>query len=247
MNEKTRTPQPLENSEGHQSQTKKEGPQEKTVKRGVGPENKWRNGSMIGAKFGRLTVVGAGFCKDSKTKKSMVPCQCECGTFLEVLAGKLHSDAKCKLCHYNRIRKHGGYLRQEYKTWQAMIQRCGNPNSEAWKWYGGRGISVCDRWMSFGNFYSDMGPKPSPSHSLDRIDNEGGYSPENCRWATKIEQGRNTRRCRRVEAFGVVKTLTEWSEISEISYSELRRRLSLGWSAEKAISTGHLNALKNGR
>ncbi|UFS77253.1 hypothetical protein LPB73_07705 [Tardiphaga sp. 37S4] len=90
--------------------------------------------------------------------------------------------------------RHGFARTQIYRTWQSMLQRCCNPKSASFPGYGGRGITVCDRWKTFENFRSDMGDRPSPAHSLDRIDNELGYSPENCRWSTPREQVLNTRR-----------------------------------------------------
>lgn len=86
---------------------------------------------------------------------------------------------------------HGGTYTREYRVWWDMHQRCGNPKNERYPKYGGRGISVCERWADFGLFIADMGPRPSSDHSIDRKDNDGNYEPNNCRWATRSEQQRN--------------------------------------------------------
>lgn len=86
---------------------------------------------------------------------------------------------------------HGASLTPEYRTWAAMRQRCLNPRSSRYPTYGGRGITICERWSNFTAFLADMGPRPSPDHSLDRIDNDKGYEPSNCRWATRSQQQRN--------------------------------------------------------
>ena len=89
--------------------------------------------------------------------------------------------------------KHGKHEASEYVSWEGMMGRCYNPNHHNFKWYGGRGIVVCDRWHEAGNFLEDMGERPSPEYTLGRIDNDKGYEPENCRWETITEQNRNNR------------------------------------------------------
>jgi hypothetical protein len=133
----------------------------------------------------------------------------------------------------------GGKSSPEYKAWDSMRQRCSNPNNPSFKNYGARDIAVCDRWLhSFESFFADMGKRPTPQHSIDRIDVNGPYSPENCRWATPIEQQSNTRANRLLTVGGVTQTMTEWSRRSGVPVSAMWRRLvKLGWSDELAVLT----------
>jgi hypothetical protein len=174
---------------------------------------------MSGMKFGRLTVVSrAGSV--AYRRVATWRCRCDCGVETIVEGRSLRSGhTKSCGCYAIETRKkngkksggnqrttHGhcvGYrFSPTYGTWAAMRKRCENESHDRYKYYGGRGIRVCDRWKSFENFLADMGPKPTPQHSIDRFpDNDGNYEPGNCRWATSSEQARNQRRSsrRRVE------------------------------------------------
>lgn len=124
----------------------------------------------------------------------------------------------------------------EYNSWYGMVQRCTNPNRRYYHRYGGRGISVCERWKKFENFIADMGLKPTPQHSLDRIDNDGDYTPENCRWATQSEQMRNSNIGQDLTINGVTKKVREWGAEYGIPGSTIRDRLRYGWPAKDAVT-----------
>lgn len=138
--------------------------------------------------------------------------------------------------------KHGGVIggkpTPEYNSWSCMKQRCCNPRHKRYAKWGGRGITICDRWLdSFANFLADMGPKPSDKHTIDRIDNDGGYSPENCRWALPVEQSSNMRTNVRYTFKGETLTMSQWIKKLGFRRGTLERRLSFGWSVDKAFST----------
>lgn len=138
--------------------------------------------------------------------------------------------------HWNL--KHGMSSTSVYKAWAEMRRRCENPKSHAWPDYGGRGISVCERWRSFENFLSDMGPRPTGT-TLDRYpNNDGNYEPGNCRWATDSQQARNKRTNALYTAFGETKTCVEWAEDPRcvVPADTVKCRLYRGWSVEDAVS-----------
>lgn len=122
----------------------------------------------------------------------------------------------------------------EYVSWKSMKLRCLNEKATGYSRYGGAGIGICDRWMSFENFYADMGVRPKGS-TLDRIDNTKGYCPENCRWSTKKDQCNNRNNNVRLEYQGEVKTVAQWARSIGVKHSTLKNRLRLGWSVDRAL------------
>lgn len=152
---------------------------------------------MEGKKIGRLTV--GAFSHISSHGDAMYDCACSCGGTITT-AGSTLRDGRARSCGCSRAdskRRHGHTTKTtmttEYKAWHAMRQRCGNPKNKRFPSYGGRGITVCERWETFDLFFADMGNRPK-GKSLDRKNNDEGYSPENCRWATRFEQAQNTQR-----------------------------------------------------
>lgn len=167
-------------------------------------------------------------------------CRCGCG-ITKIVSGKnlrARTSTQCRGCAH---RKHGALNGRrcppEYTIWVSMIGRCHNPKNRAFTNYGGRGIAVCDRWReSFAVFMEDMGPRPSDAHEIDRFpDNDGGYEPGNCRWATSKQQNRNRRNNRIIEAFGERLCVAEWAERFGVDRALIKDRLRRGWPAERAI------------
>jgi hypothetical protein len=149
---------------------------------------------LAGQRFGRLTVVSYG-----KNAREGWFCRCDCGVEWFVPSGSLRngSTRSCGCLKRDemsqRLRTHGGAFMPEYKIWEAMRRRCSKPSDPSYKNYGARGISVCERWLDYGNFLADMGKRPTPKHTLDRTNNDGNYEPGNCHWATRSEQAKNRR------------------------------------------------------
>lgn len=134
------------------------------------------------------------------------------------------------------FRTHGESKTLRYRAWATMLNRCLNVNDKSYPNYGGRGITVCERWRKYEAFAADMGPRPSPAHSIERINNDGPYAPDNCRWATGREQQRNKRTSRFLKIQGEILTMAEWAERVGMNYFTLRGRLRNGWTPEDAIA-----------
>ncbi len=201
---------------------------------------------LIDKRFGRLTVLKR--MDKNKWGNYRWLCKCICGKEKIVLDYDLKNGntKSCGCLRKEQTRERftthghlkGGVVSTTYQSWLSMIQRCTNLNNKAYKYYGGRGITVCKRWLEFENFLQDMGEPPTNKHQIDRINNDGNYCKENCRWATRTEQQRNTRRSHMISFCGKTQCLVAWAEELNINYSTLSSRIFiLGWSVEKAFTT----------
>lgn len=200
---------------------------------------------LVGQKFNRLTVISRDHThpQTGKTPRAFWLCQCECGNTVIVGAAQLRG-GHTKSCgclsvdmFRERVTKHGSRYTPEYSIWQDMRRRCrGLSSRRDSRWYNS--VPICERWNSFENFLADMGPRPSPKHSIDRIDNTLGYEPTNCRWSTQKEQMRNTRRARLITYEDRTQPLMDWSIELNISYYVLHARLyKMNWPIHKAFNT----------
>lgn len=195
----------------------------------------------MGNIYGRLTVIGRA--ENNRQGKAMWICACQCGEQAIIYGSSLRSGAThscgCLNAEISRVvnTRHGLAGTPEYTTWKSMKGRCLNPRDHSFSNYGGRGIMICERWLSdFKNFIFDMGPRPSPKHSLDRIDNNGDYEPTNCRWATAKEQSGNMRKSVLVTYEGRTQCVAAWANEFDMKRSTLRGRVLRGWPIEKAFS-----------
>lgn len=195
-----------------------------------------------GKRFGRLLVIDRA-ANVSGRRGVRWNVACDCGRTTTVYSSHLRdSKYPCCGCFVGaRIaasrKKHGGHGSDIYNIWHGMRGRCENPSDAAFNLYGGRGIVVCDRWKDFANFREDIGPRPSKRHSIDRIDNDGPYAPDNCRWATMKEQCANRSTSIRLTVGGKTKTLVAWSQETGVGQGTIHDRLRRGWSHERAISS----------
>lgn len=200
------------------------------------PEN------MVGRHFGRRVVLSKAARHDTWNVR------CDCGTegvargnHLRSGAGsscgclKIERSAAARTTH-GATTKHGKST--EYEIWAGMLKRCTNPRSRYYADYGGRGITVCERWLKdFAAFLADMGRRPSAAHSLDRKDNDVGYSPENCRWATRKEQNRNRRNNLILTVNGESLPAAAWEERMGLPKGNVSHRITAGWTPSEAVLT----------
>lgn len=190
-----------------------------------------------GLKYGRLTVL-AGRTRSANGTINF-QCKCECGNELYINIGNISRQKSCAACRCNTIRKHGASgnkNRPLYIVWAGMKDRCNSINNEHYDRYGGRGIKVCDEWLDFAVFESDMLPGYAPGLEIDRIDNDRGYSKGNCRWATRKQNLNNTSQNVFVEYGGERLTITQWSEKLGVNPKSLSCRIRSGMSAAEAFS-----------
>lgn len=198
---------------------------------------------LTGRTFNSLTVLGyagSDFRYDGRWH-----CQCECGKITTVKTGALTGlSIKTCGCHPGNLKhghtKHNAPSTPEYSSWENMNQRCYNPNVKRYDRYGGRGVEVCARWrgkLGFENFLTDMGPRPSLKHSIDRHPNKNGnYEPQNSRWATQAEQNRNRAGNHNITFEGETMCITDWASRIGISVRALGMRIK-NWGIERALTT----------
>lgn len=208
---------------------------------------------LTGERYGRLVALRREVLSVRGRRQGRWRCRCDCGAETVVVTqalrngntrscGCLDRDAKAQ-----RAWRHGMAKTPTYSSWCAMHTRCTNARVPSYGRYGGRGISICDRWQGpngFEHFLDDMGERPSLSHSLERIDNNGHYEPGNCRWATPREQANNCRRNILITYQGRTQTLAQWARETGLSYDALKRRLRLGWSPEDILGLPSMNVPK---
>lgn len=191
---------------------------------------------LTGQRFGRLVAV-----ERLEARYAYWLCKCDCGQTKRVRLSHLRSGATTSCGCYGLERstqsatKHGMNRTRTHNIWSLMLQRCRDPGCTIWPYYGGRGISVCERWLKFENFLADMGVCPD-GLTLERENTDGNYEPKNCRWATKVEQARNKRNNHVLTYQGESLCIAAWAERLGVSRNLLYSRINKGWSVERAFT-----------
>jgi hypothetical protein len=197
----------------------------------------------MATKYGLWTAVGEAPRRGARNDKAL-RCVCACGVERDVLLHNLANGTSTS-CGCDKDRKtaersrtHGHSRTPIYRAWKGMLERCEKPSHKSYAYYGGRGITVCKRWHSFENFLADMGARPD-GMSLERRDNNKGYTPSNCYWATRAAQMANTRNSLMLEVRGTRKHAREWAASIGITQRGLAARIAHGWTVEDACTTPH--------
>lgn len=195
---------------------------------------------IVGKRFGRLTVLRR--LDEYSSKHRLFESLCDCGTLTKSNSQQLREGRK-KSCGClkaetagTRSLEHGMSKTPIHNIWCSMVQRCTDVKHKYYSSYGGRGINVSEDWLDFKKFYADMGDKPE-GLSIDRIDNNLGYSKENCRWATRKEQANNRRSSKTLEFNGETKTYAQWEDALNLRRGQVWERLDRGWSVERTLTT----------
>jgi hypothetical protein len=195
--------------------------------------------AYVGQQFGRLTVLVIG--KPVGTYRYTAVCRCECGSpNIAVRLDKLTAGhtRSCGCLHAETVTKHNCHNKPLYTVWSHMMSRCYNPRDKRFSRYGGRGIKVCTQWHTPDIFILDMAPTHAPGLQIERIDNNGNYMPENCRWATHTEQQRNRSNSVMITIAGETRSLPEWCEKFNAPYHRTRERIRAGWEPVRALTQG---------
>ena len=203
---------------------------------------------LVGQRFGRL-VVAARSSKSDANHNAYWECSCDCGGTKIARGSHLRSQLvpSCG-CYTREVRSengrksktHGMSRSPEYRVWAEMIQRCTNPNSTAYHDYGARGISVDQSWLSFDSFIADMGRRPTPNHTIERINNSLGYSAVNCVWETRTRNLRNRRNNRMLTLGGKTQCVGDWADELGVKRHAIQSRVSRGWSDQRALTFNNI-------
>jgi len=191
---------------------------------------------ITGKKYNYLTAIKT--VGKNKENRFLWECLCDCGNSIVTTKNQLdYGNRKSCGCKNNADKiKHGMRNHDLYSTWSNMIRRCTVKSDRSFPDYGGRGITVCSEWMDINSFIRDMGERPSKNHSIDRIDNEKGYSKDNCRWATLIQQARNKRDTVFITYKGETKSLSDWAEFKGVKRGTMYMRKRRGYTVDEIIN-----------